>query len=87
MLLVFISPIVTGPLVRLHCKVNATLYKEILKNHVVPNLRTAIIQSDVFMQDNAVKYVKAFLSDEDITVMELPTQSPDMNPIENVRNY
>ena len=41
------------------------------------------------MQDNAqchtAKSVKTFLSEEDITVMEWPTQSPDMNPIENVR--
>ena len=38
----------TGLLVRLHGKINATVYKEILKKHV-PNLRTAINQSAVFM--------------------------------------
>ena len=27
----------TGPLVRLHNKINAIVYKEILKKHVVPN--------------------------------------------------
>ena len=32
----------TGPLVWLHGKMNVTVYKEILKKHVVPNLRTAI---------------------------------------------
>ena len=40
------------------------------------------------MQDNApchtAKSVKTFLSEEDVTVMEWPAQSPDMNPIENV---
>ena len=77
-----------GPLVRLHGKINATVYKEILKKHVVPNLRTVINQPAVFMQDNApchtVKSVKTFLSDEDITIMERPAQSPGMNPIENL---
>ena len=77
----------TGPFVRLHSKINVTVYKEILKKHVI-NLRIAINQPVVFMQDNTLchtlKSVKTFLSEEDITVMEWPAQSPDMNPIENV---
>ena len=77
----------TGPLVRLHSKINATVYKEILKKHV-PNLKTAINQPAVSMQDNApchtAKSVKTFLSEEDVTAMEWPAESPDMNPIENV---
>ena len=40
-----------GPLVRLNGKINATVYKEILKKHV-PNLRTSINQPAVFMLDN-----------------------------------
>ena len=31
------------------------------------------------------KPVKTFLFEEEVTVMEWPAQSPDMNPIENVR--
>ena len=42
-----ISAAGTGPLVRLHGTIKATLYKEMLKKHVVPDLRTA------FMQNNA----------------------------------
>ena len=83
-----IPPTGTGPHVRLLGKINATVYKDILKKHVVPNLRTAINQPVVFMQDNSpchiAKSVKTFLSHEDVTVMEWPAQSPDMNPIENV---
>ena len=79
----------TGPLVWLHSKINAILYKDVLK-YVVPNLRTAINQPAVFMQDNApchtVKSVKTLLSEEDVTVMEWPAQSLDMNPTENVWN-
>ena len=82
-----ISAAGTQLLVRLLGKINATVYKEILKQFV-PNLRTTINQPAVFMQDNApyhtVKSVKTFLSEEDVTVMEWPAQSPDMNPIENV---
>ena len=62
-----------------------------MKKHVVPNLRTAITQPAVFMQDNApchtAKSVMTFLSEEDVTVLEWPAQSPDMNPIENVTKW
>ena len=73
---------------RLHSKINTTVYKELLKKHVVPNFRTAINQSAVFMQDNTpcytAKSVKTFLSEEDVTVMEWPARIPDINHIENV---
>ena len=40
------------------------------------------------MQDKApcrtAKSVKTFLSEEDVTIIEWPAQSQDMNPIENV---
>ena len=82
-----ISAAATELLVRLHGKINATVYKEILKKHV-PNLRTVINQTALFMQDNApcptAKSVKTFLSEEDASVMEWLAQSPDMNPLENV---
>ena len=77
----------TGPLVRLHSKLNATVYKEILKKHV-PNLRIAINQPAVFMQDNSpchtAKSVETFLSLKDVTVMEWTAQNLEMNPIQNV---
>ena len=82
-----ISAAGTGPLVRLHGKINATVCKKTLKKPV-PNLRTAINQPAVFMQDNALchttKSVKTFLSKDKVTVMEWPAQSPDMNSIESV---
>ena len=77
-----------GPLVRLHGRINASVYKELLKQHVLPTLKTAVNQPAVFMQDNApchtAKSIKKFLSEENVTVMDWPAQSPDMNPIENV---
>ena len=38
----------TEPLVRLYGKINTIVNKEILKKHVVPNLRITINQSAVF---------------------------------------
>ena len=48
-----ISATGTGLLVRLHGKINTVVYKEILKKHFVPNLRTVINQPAISMQDNA----------------------------------
>ena len=62
--------------------------KRYWRNIFLPNLRTAINQTGVFMQDNALchtmKSVKTSLSEEGVTVMEWPTQTPHMNPIESV---
>ena len=83
-----ISTAGTGSLVRLHDEINATVCKEILKKHVVPNFRTALNEPAVLMQDNAPCHtamsIKTFLSEEDVTDIESPAQSPNMNPIENV---
>ena len=73
-----ISAAGAGPPVRLHGKINLAVCKDMLKKHVVPYLRTAIIQSSVFMEDNGpchtAKSVKTFLFEEYVTVIELPTQ-------------
>ena len=88
MVLGIISTAGTGPLVWLHGKINAIVFKGILKKHVASNLRTAVNQPSVFMQDIApchtAKSVMTFLSEKDVTVMEWPAQIPDMNPIKNV---
>ena len=76
-----------GPLIRLHGKVNAEVYKQLLDQHVLP-VFYASSQNPVFMQDNApchkAKKVMDFLKANNVTTMEWPPQSPDLNPIENV---
>ena len=77
-----------GSLVRLQGKVNAGVYKQLVKNYVLPMLRNSTKQPSIFMQDNAPCYkamvVMNFLKAENVTVMDWPLQSPDLNPIENV---
>ena len=77
-----------GPLVRLQGKVNVGVYKQLVKNHVLPVLRNSTKQLCIFMQDNApchkAMVVMNFLKAENVTVMDWPPQSPDLNPIENV---
>ena len=82
-----ISAAGTGPHLRLPRKINAIVYRDILREHAVPYLGTAINHPAAFMKDNApchtAKCIKTFF-DEDATVMEWPAQSPDMNPFENI---
>ena len=79
----------TRPLVRLHGKLThlyTTRYWRNMLNLIWDG--QLIYQPTVFVQNNApcltTKSVKTFLSDEGVTVMEWPAQSPDMNPIEKV---
>ena len=64
MVFAMISAAGTRPLVMLHGKINATVYEEILKKYVLPDLRNVINQPVVFLQDNApyhrAKSVKTF---------------------------
>ena len=77
-----------SPLVRLQEKVNAGVYKQLVKDHVLPVLRNSTKQPSIFMQDNApchkAMVVMNFLKAENVTVMDWPPKSPDLNPIENV---
>ena len=77
-----------GPLVQLQGKLNEGVYKELVKDHVLPELRNSTKQPSIFMQDNApchkAMVVMNFLKAENVTVLDWPPQSPDLNPIENI---
>ena len=88
MVWVMISGDCVGPLVRLEGKVNAGVYKQLVKDHVLPVLRNSTKQPSIFIQDNVpchkAMVVMNFLKAENVTVMDWPPQRPDLYPIENV---
>ena len=69
-----------GPIVCFHGNINASVYKELLRRHVLPRIRKGIVETPIFMQDNAL----GFLEDEGIAVMKWPPLCSDMNPLENL---
>jgi transposase len=76
-----------GSLYQIHGIMTGAMYREILKNHMAPVLRR--LGSDfIFQQDNDPKHtsnvVKNYLSNAKFTVLDWPSQSPDLNPIENI---
>ena len=77
-----------GLLMRLQGKVNAIVYKQLVKDHVLHMLRNSTKQPSIFMQDNVqchkAMVVMNFPKAENVTVMDWPPQSLDFNPIENV---
>ena len=77
-----------GPIVRFDDIINASVYKELLRQHTLPHLRKVTVESPIFMQDSApchkARTMLSFLEEEGIAVMKWPPQSPDTNPIENV---
>ena len=83
-----ISSAGVGPIVCFHSNINASVYKELLCQHALPHLHKGTVETPIFMQDNApcykAKTVLSFLEEEGIAIIKWPTQSPDMNPIENV---
>ena len=76
----------TGPIYVLPHKttMKAALYQDILKNYLLPHYKIG----SIFQQNNApyhtTKEVLNFFRDHDVTVMDWPAQSPDLNPIEKV---
>ncbi len=84
-----------GPLVPIEHFLNATVYLSIVADHVHPFMTTVYPSSDrYFQQDNANgHYHKAqiisdwFLEhDNEFSLLKWPPQSPDLNPIEKLRD-
>ena len=77
-----------GPIVCFYGNINATIYKEFLRQHGLPHSRKGTFETQIFTQDNApchkAKTVLSFLEEEVIAVIMWPPQSPDMNPLDNV---
>jgi transposase len=79
-----------GPLHWIKGRMDGPMYREILKNKMAPflsNMNGGIGVEPIFQQDNDPKHtsnvVKNYLSNKSIVVLDWPSQSPDMNPIEH----
>ena len=68
-------------------KLNATKYCSVLEEHFL-QFWDNLDYGSIFMEDGApphkAAYTKKWQEDHEITSMDQPAQSPDLNPIENV---
>ena len=78
-----------GKLKRIEGKVDAEVYYRILRHQMAPTMtRQGGRKSFIFMQDNApvhtAKKIHDFLERNGYDVLDHPTQSPNLNPLENI---
>lgn len=77
-----------GPIRRIDGIMDRFQYTDILKNTMLPYARNNMDDSFIFQHDNDPKHtarvVKNFFQQENITLLPWPSQSPDLNPIENL---
>ncbi|KAI2649523.1 Transposable element Tcb2 transposase [Labeo rohita] len=89
MIWVAVSSAGVGPLCFLKTKVTAPVYQEILEHVMLPSADQLFKDADfIFQQDLAAAHTakssKSWLNDHGVGVLDLPANSPDLNPIENL---
>ncbi|KAL0153766.1 hypothetical protein M9458_050882 [Cirrhinus mrigala] len=79
----------TGRLVAIEGKMNAAKYRDILDENLLQSAQDLRLgRRFTFQQDNdpkhTAKITKEWLHNNSVTVLEWPSQSPDLNPIERL---
>ena len=78
-----------GKLTFIDEKMDASMYCEILKANLQPSTKKLRMGNDfILQQDNDPKHttkkMKVYFDTNNINILEWPSQSPDLNPIENL---
>ena len=85
----YFSAMGTGRLHRIEGRMDRGMYREILANNPLPSVRALKMgRGWVFHEDSHQKHTcrttKEWLRKKHLKVLECPSQSPDLNPIENL---
>lgn len=68
--------------------INSSYYCKILEDNLLPYIKEKFKRQYTFQQDNAPVHcsnmTKKFIKDHNVKVMEWPSKSPDLNPMENL---
>ncbi len=73
-----------GPLCFIKSKVYATIYQEILEHFMLPSADKLYGDADLLFQQASAKITSKWFADHNITVLDWPANSPDLNPIWNL---